>query len=79
MTYNDGRRNQSWTSRIYYLMGVVVTVRKLWPTEGKGKGKVWGLGSTEGIRYVKVRALCAYRAQGVRCALSPSALWPLAL
>ena len=53
----------------------VVTVRKRWPTEGKGKGKVWGLGSTEGIRYGKVWALRAYRAQGVRCTLSLCVLW----
>ena len=55
----------------------MVTVRKRWPTEGKGKWKVWGLGSTEGIRYGKVRALRAYRAQGVRCALSLCVLWAL--
>ena len=54
-----------------------VTVRKRWPTEGKGKWKVWGLGSTEGIRYGKVWALRAYRAQGVRCALSLCVLWAL--
>jgi hypothetical protein len=54
----------------------VVTVRTRWPTEGKGKGKVWGLGSTEGIRYGKVQALRAHQAQGVWCALSPRGLWP---
>jgi hypothetical protein len=56
-------------------MQIVVTVQKRWPTEGKGKGKVWGLGSTEGIRYGKVWALRAYRAQGVRCTLSLCVLW----
>ena len=35
-------------------------LRKLGLLKGKGKGKVWGLGSTEGIRYGKVRALRAY-------------------